>query len=91
MPCAPPSSGDGSGSSSKPNHQHLEQLTRAGEAMDQALSESASLYSRKVDGLAQPPARGARTALQRPQGIEDERTPRGANGHSGAGQNSRLR
>lgn len=33
----------------QPNHQHLEELTRFGEAMDQALSESASLYSKKVD------------------------------------------
>ena len=31
------------------NHEALDQLTRFGEAMDQALSASASLYSRKVD------------------------------------------
>lgn len=33
----------------QPTHDHLDQLTRFGEAMDQALSESASLYSKKVD------------------------------------------
>lgn len=33
----------------QPSHDDLDELTRFGEAMDQALSESASLYSRKVD------------------------------------------
>lgn len=33
----------------QPDRHHLEELTRFGEAMDQALSESASLYSQKVD------------------------------------------
>src|SRR5688572_17708252 len=30
-------------------HEHLEELTRFGESMDQALSASACLYSKKVD------------------------------------------
>jgi signal transduction histidine kinase len=33
----------------QPTHDDLDELTRFGEAMDQALSESASLYSQKVD------------------------------------------
>ena len=33
----------------QPRRDHLDDLTRFGEAMDQALSESASLYARKVD------------------------------------------
>lgn len=33
----------------QPSHQALDELTRFGESMDQALSESTSLYSRKVD------------------------------------------